>query len=88
MVGAPVKRASRPALGASLGALGKPAPLPHIARMERRFFLLIAGVIAAGAGTVLIAALVTPMAAGLPVAGTVLALLALLLLLARYRRRG
>lgn len=55
--------------------------------MERRFIILIAGVIAAGAGTIVVAALVAPNIAGLPLAGPALLVLALVLLLAQRRRR-
>ena len=55
--------------------------------MERWFIILIAGVIAAGAGTIVIAALMAPNIAGLPLAGPALLVLALVLLLAQRRRR-
>jgi len=56
--------------------------------MDRRFIILIAGVIAAGAGTVAIAAMVAPTAVGASLAGPVLLILALLSILAHRRRRG
>jgi hypothetical protein len=68
-------------------ALGKPALRAHIAGMDKRIFMLIAGVIAAASGTILIAALIAPQIGGLPWVGPVLLAVALVLLLAQRRRR-
>ena len=55
--------------------------------MNQRFFILIAGVIAAASGTIGVAALMAPDVAGMPVAGIGLLAVALALLVAQRRRR-
>jgi hypothetical protein len=55
--------------------------------MDKRIFILVAGVIAATSGTILIAALVAPQIAGLPLVAPVLLASALVLLFAQRRRR-
>ena len=56
--------------------------------MERRIFILIAGVIAAASGTIAVTALMAPDVAGTPVAGIGLLAVALALLLAQRWRKG
>jgi len=56
--------------------------------MERRFLILIAGVIAAGSGTVLGAALLAPTVAGAALTAPLALVVALALLLAQRWRKG